>query len=201
VGLPGRAAYRETAKYIFLGVSGKAQMVLEVRIRADFALNRLRVEYFQEGKPTQIAQATPELAQSWTPQGGTIRLPAAQAKELRDALHQGWYGLRLGDKNRDKAQLGNAKSVQGLIGQEVKVQTKGAVATYYLAPDGSLIGELDANPQLGDLLIVYEDYRPVGGLRLPHRQRVYSGTTLLATVETLELELNPELEAAEFRMP
>ena len=194
--------YRETAKYIYLSSAGQAQMVLEVRIRADFVGGRLRVEYLQDGKPTQIVQATPELAQSWTPQGNTIRLPPSQAKSLRDTLFQGWYGLRSGSKNRERTQLGNAKSLQGVvIGQEVKVQTKGAVATYYFASDGTLVGELDANEQLGDLLILYEDYRLTEGLKLPYRQRVFSGNDLFATIETLEIVLNPSFSDVDFKMP
>ena len=197
----GLKSYRETAKYIYLNSAGEAQMVLEVRIKADFGRGRLRVEYLQEGKPTQIVQATPELAQSWTPQSSTVRLPPSQAKSLRDSLWQGWYGLRLGGKGRDKTLLGSAKSLQGVVGQELMVQTRGALATYYFASNGTLLAELDANPQLGDLLILYEDYRPTEGLRLPYRQRVYSGNVLFATVETLELWLNPELGEGEFRLP
>ena len=120
--------YRDTGTYSVYQngtLAGELQAVQVI----DFAGERFRIELKVGDSIAQIIQTTPNDAWSWTAASGTVKLPAAQAKPIRDGLYQSLFGLRMGSKNRDSAtsdgiiDLGN-----GVKGESVSVVTKGAPA-------------------------------------------------------------------------
>lgn len=200
-GLSNLKTYRERSKFTVLDPSGKVQGELIQLSLYDFVGGRIRVETYQGEVLLSITQVTPQGGQSWTQQSGTLRLPAPQTGEVRADLFRGWAGLRFGGSGRELAAVTGPQTYQQAQGTEVRVRTQGVETRYLLDPRGVLLGEKTASSELGELTVLYQDYRPVSGIQVPFRAQLFAGGRLFAQSETLEATVNPILDEAAFKMP
>jgi hypothetical protein len=167
----------------------------------DMENQRLRIAFSEGDELTFIQQLKHDEGFTWTPQTGALRLPAAQRRELRHTFYLSYYGLRFGGENREEAELLGEMTLLGVTGQAVRVTTNSFAAFYLFDADGRLLAESFWSEQLGEVNVVYEDYREVGELVLPFRARQYLGETLLAIIEVQALEPNVEITDADFALP
>lgn len=167
----------------------------------DLENQRLRVTLFEGDEPTLIQQIKPDEGFTWTPQTGVLSLPAAQRRELRHTFYLSYYGLRFGGENREEAEFLGETTLLGVTGTAVRVTTNSFTAFYLFDADGRLLAESFWSERLGEVNLVYEDYREVGELVLPFRARQYLGETLLGIIEVQSLEPNIEITDADFALP
>jgi hypothetical protein len=199
--LEGLKTYKETATLQYFAANGSvAAEIVGVSV-VDFAGERLRLEIRQGNQIAQIQQVTPTEAWTWSTQTGVVRLPNTQAKPLRDALNQGWYGLRLGGKGRESASADGALSFADQKGEGVTVTTKGSKASYLFNANGVLIAEKTGVAQIGEVVTVYGGYRAVNGVQIPFEGVGYVGPAKFYAAKTSDAQVNPSLNDADFAQP
>ena len=167
----------------------------------DFAGERVRIELKVGDSVAQILQTTPQDAWSWTSASGTVKLPATQAKPIRDGLYQALFGLRLGGKNRDSATAdGLVDFGDGIKGESVSVVTKGASAKYVFDETGTWIGGKDIS-EGQELLSAQSDFRVQDGIKIPFISKTTIAGQPYIDVQLSKVEINPTLSDSDFAAP
>ena len=167
----------------------------------DFAGERVRIELKVGDSVAQILQTTPQDAWSWTSASGTVKLPAIQAKPIRDGLYQALFGLRLGGKNRDSATAdGLVDFGDGIKGESVSVVTKGASAKYVFDETGTWIGGKDIS-EGQELLSAQSDFRVQDGIKIPFASKTTIAGQPYIDVQLSKVEINPTLSDSDFAAP
>ncbi|MBS3967576.1 MAG: hypothetical protein KGZ60_10025 [Truepera sp.] len=192
---------RDVSVLTFLDPVGQPVGEMRAVSLIDLENGRLRVAFSEGDELTFIQQLKPDEGFTWTPQTGVLNLPAAQRRGLRQTFYLSYYGLRFGGENREAAELLSETTFLGMTGKAVRVTTNGFTTIYLFDADGRLLAESFWSDQLGEVNVVYEDYREVGELVLPFRLRQYVGEMLLAKIEVQALEPNVEITDADFVLP
>jgi hypothetical protein len=163
----------------------------------DFSKEQVRLELSAAGELAQIIQVAPNDSWTWTAASGTVKLPLAQAKPIRDTLYQGSYALRLDTKELDAATSnGMVELPGGLKGESVTISTKGALSNLVFSTDGTLIGS-----KVEDTTSVYGDFRMVDGIKIPFSGKTYQGTELYLDAATSNVLINPSFTNKTFAKP
>ena len=112
--LEGLKTYQEKATLSFYqnGVVAGALDGLSV---VDFSKELVRLELSTAGNLAQIIQVAPNDAWTWTEASGTVKLPAAQAKPIRDSLYQGIFALRFATNGLDAASSNGTVELPGMF--------------------------------------------------------------------------------------
>lgn len=189
---------QELAILRYLGPGGQVALELQVNSLVAFKSNTLRIEYQNAGQNVQIVQVA-EQAQSWTPQSGTVRMPASLANELRQGLNRGWYLLR--HLQPESVQVLGPQTWMGVSGIALEYQMQQSRGVLLLSPEGRLLAERYDSTQLGQVTSLYQGYEQRAGLWLPTKAVLYAGETPFATSETLDLKINPTFAAERWSMP
>lgn len=192
---------REVATLTYYGPGGEAVSELRAESLVDFVNERFRLEFFEGGTLVLVQQLNEEGGVTWTQQTGELALPAAQEAELRESFLRAYYGLRVAADARDEAVLEGEAAFIDLSGQALRVTTEGVSTLYLVGEDGRLLGERYPTLQLGEVTALYEDYREVDGVFLPHASRLYAGEMLFASTETESFEVDPPLSDEDFALP
>ena len=198
--LENMMTYRDTGTYSVYQNGALAGELQGTQV-IDFVGERFRIELKLGDTVAQIIQTSPKDAWTWTAAAGTVKLPTAQAKPIRDGLYQSLFGLRLGGKNRDSAtadgviDLGN-----GIKGESVSVVTRGAPAKYVFDESGTWIGgkdDLDGQ----ELLNAQSDYRVQDGIKIPFASKTTIAGQPYINVQLSKVEINPALTENDFAQP
>ena len=191
--------YRDTGT---ISSFDKGQVVakLEYRQVYDFATSKVRIELLQNKKPIQIFQTLPNEAWSWTSQSGVVRLPAAQAKPIRNSLFEGLFAFRAKSSELTDLKVTSAVKIGNLDGTAIEFKLNGIPSYPVIAADGTIIG---AQTTVNNNVVQANssDYRTVAGVRLS-----FLTTTSVAGQPAFELkvdtaEVNPALTDADFAKP
>jgi hypothetical protein len=163
----------------------------------DFSKEQVRLELSAAGELAQIIQVAPNDSWSWTTASGTVKLPAAQAKPIRDALYQGIFALRVGTDQLDAATSnGMVELPGGIKGESVTISTKGAVSNLVFDGDGTVLGSKDEETNS-----VYSDFRMVDGIKISFSSKIYQGTELSIDTTTSNVLINPNFTDKTFAKP
>jgi hypothetical protein len=201
--LDGLKTYQEAAELTYFDEKGQVAAKLNAVVKVDFTAERVRYDFTQDGKPVAIQQYDPKGSSSWDPKSGTLKLPKAEAESLRSSLYQGVTGLKFG-KNREAATADGPGGMLELKGTLVSLTTKGVKTSYLLDPNGVVLSERYASPQLGFLITTYSDVRDVNGIKLPFASKSYveqAKNALFAETKTSEIKINPVFAASDFELP
>lgn len=163
----------------------------------DFGKELVRLELSAAGNLAQVIQVAPNDAWTWTEASGTVKLPAAQAKPIRDSLYQGIFALRIATNGLDAAiSNGMVELPGGIKGESVTISTKGAVSNLVFDTDGTVLGSKDE-----DTNSVYGDFRMVDGIKVAFSSKVYQGTELSIDTATSTVLINPTFSDKTFAKP
>ncbi len=163
----------------------------------DFSKEQVRLELSSGGTLAQIIQVAPNDAWTWTEASGTLKLPAAQAKPIRDSLYQGIFALRFGTNELDAATSnGMVELPGGVKGESVTIGTKGAITKLVFDTDGTLIGSQDE-----DTTSVYGNFRTVDGIKIALSSKIYQGQDLYIDGITSDVQINPSFTDKTFAKP
>ena len=194
--LEGLKTYQEKATLSFYqnGVVAGALDGLSV---VDFSKELVRLELSTAGNLAQIIQVAPNDAWTWTEASGTVKLPAAQAKPIRDSLYQGIFALRIATNGLEAASSnGTVELPGGVKGESVTISTKGAVSNLVFDTDGTVVGSKDE-----DSNSVYSDFRMVDGIKVAFSSKIYQGTELSIDNATSNVLINPSFSDKTFTKP
>jgi hypothetical protein len=163
----------------------------------DFSKEIVRLELSAAGNLAQIIQVDPKEAWTWTEASGTVKLPAAQAKPIRDSLYQGIFALRVASKEFEAASSnGMVELPGGIKGESVTISTKGAVSNLVFDSDGTVVGSKDE-----DTNSVYGDFRMVDGIKVAFSSKLYEGAELSIDTTTSTVLINPAFTDKTFAKP
>ncbi len=163
----------------------------------DFGKQQVRLELSAAGNLAQIIQVDPNEAWTWTEASGTVKLPAAQAKPIRDSLYQGIFALRFGTQELDAASSnGMVELPGGIKGESVTISAKGAVSKLVFDTDATVVGSQDE-----DTNSVYGDFRLVDGIKVAFSSKLYQGTELSIETTTSGVLINPSFSDKTFAKP
>lgn len=192
--------YREVGVVTIYGPAGEPVAQLRGVTLAELEGEAYRDELYAGNELTTISQVTSEGAWTWTPDTGVLRVPPAQAEELRSALYRGLFGMRFGGE-RDAAEVLGTQSWRNVEGTAVRVTTHGVETTYLLSEDGHMLAQRYSSPQLGELTVLFDDFRERRGVRVPFVVQYYAGDTVILQTEMQEIEPNVVLPADAFEAP
>ena len=163
----------------------------------DFTKELVRLELSAAGNLAQIIQVDPKESWTWTEASGTVKLPAAQAKLLRDSLYQGIFALRIATNGLDAASSnGMVELPGGIKGESVTISTKGAVSNLVFDTNGTVVGSKDQ-----DTNSVYGDFRLIDGIKVAFSSKIYQGTELSIDNTTSNVLINPVFTDKTFAKP
>ncbi len=163
----------------------------------DFTKELVRLELSAAGNLAQIIQVDPKESWTWTEASGTVKLPAAQAKPLRDSLYQGIFALRIATNGLDAASSnGMVELPGGIKGESVTISTKGAVSNLVFDTDGTVVGSKDE-----DTNSVYGDFRLIDGIKVAFSSKIYQGAELSIDTTTSTVLINPTFTDKTFAKP
>ncbi len=163
----------------------------------DFTKELVRLELSAVGNLAQIIQVDPKESWTWTEASGTVKLPAAQAKPLRDSLYQGIFALRIATNGLDAASSnGMVELPGGIKGESVTISTKGAVSNLVFDTDGTVVGSKDE-----DTNSVYGDFRLIDGIKVAFSSKIYQGAELSIDTTTSTVLINPTFTDKTFAKP
>lgn len=194
------ATYREEVVVTIFGPAAEPVAQLPGTTVVDFAAFAYRDELFAGEDLVTISQVTPEGAWTWTPDTGTLRAPPTQEEELRNAFYRGLFGLRFGAE-RDAAEAMGPQTWRDVDGTAVRVTTEGVDTTYLLSEDGRMLAQRYASPQLGDVTVVFGDYRERDGVLIPFTAEYFGEAGPMLRTDAQEVEPDPELPADAFAAP
>jgi hypothetical protein len=163
----------------------------------DLSKEQVRLELSSGGVLAQIIQVSPTESWSWTEASGTVKLPTAQAKPIRDSLYQGIFALRVATNKYDAA-IGKGMVVLpgGLKGESVTISTKGAISNLIFDTDGTLIGSTDESTST-----VYSNFQVVNGIKIALSSKIYQGQDLYIVGTTSNVLINPVFSDKTFTKP
>jgi hypothetical protein len=163
----------------------------------DFSKEQVRLELSTAGTLAQIIQIDPKESWTWTEASGTVKLPAAQAKPIRDSLYQGIFALRVALKEFDAASSnGMVELPGGIKGESVTISTKGAVSNLVFDSDGTVVGSKEDETNS-----VYGDFRMTDGIKVAFSSKIYEGTELSIESTTSTVLINPSFTDKTFAKP
>ena len=191
--------YRERGVVTVYGPSEEpVAQVLGVTL-VDFDAPGYRDEVWSGEALLVVSQITPDGTVTWTPDTGALRLPSAQAEELRSSFYRGLFGLRWDE--RASAELLGEAGFEGAEGHAVRVTTDGVETTYLLADDGRLLAQRYASPSQGEVTVVYGDLRTVDGVAIPFLSDYFTEGRRFLRVELQDAQPNAELAPDAFQLP
>jgi hypothetical protein len=163
----------------------------------DFGKEQVRLELSTAGTLAQIIQIDPKESWTWTEASGTVKLPAAQAKPIRDSLYQGIFALRVALKEFDAASSnGMVELPGGVKGESVTISTKGAVSNLVFDADGTIVGSKEDETNS-----VYSDFRMTDGIKVAFSSKIYQGAELSIESTTSTVLINPSFTDKTFAKP
>ena len=195
--------YRSDANVTLFGPTGEpvAQVRQVTLVDLSGAEPRFRENLYLGDALASATQFDADGAWTWTPDTGTIDLPAAQEAELRDALDRGLLGLRYGDDSVDRAETVGEATFAGATGTAVDVEIRGTEGTLLIAEDGTLAGEAYSSSQLGEVTVAYGDLRDVDGVLLPFSSEAHANGQPVLRTESETIELGVAFDDDAFAPP
>ncbi len=198
--LESMTTYRDVGTITGYNEKGQVAAILGYKQVFDFSSQKLRIEILQGKNVLQIQQATPTEAWAWTSESGVVRLPAAQAKPLRDSFSQGLFAFRAKSVDlKDLKTLGAVK-IAGLEGTQISFSLNGVVNKPIIAADGMIIGAQDMLNGV-EVQGISSDFRNTGGVKIAFLNKSTVGGQPLADLKTETAEVNPSLTEADFARP
>jgi hypothetical protein len=198
--LESMTAYRDAGMITYFDAKGQVTAKVDFKQIYDLQNSRIRLEISQNQKLLQIIQTTPLAAWSWTEQSGVVRLPAAQAKPIRDSLYQGLFAFRAKTSQLTDLKVVGTVKINNVEGTLLNFKWNDIASAPVIAADGTVIG----SQETVDKVVVQgasSDLRTVGGVRL-FFQTVSSANGQMAFALKLEsAEVNPTLTDADFAQP
>jgi hypothetical protein len=192
--------YRDAGAINVFNEKGEIAGKIDYKQIYNFANSTVRFEYFQDKKLVQILQTTPNQAWGWTEQSGVVRLPAAQAKPLRDSINQGLFAFRAKTADvKDLKALGNVKIGNG-EGTLLNFNVAGILNAPIIAADGTVIGgQVNINGVLTES--VSSDFRTVDGIKIAFVTNAFVNKQRAFETVVNNAEVNPTLSEADFAQP
>lgn len=184
----------------YYGPGGVPAAILDVESVVDVVERRLRATFSVAGDVVLIQQLTGDSGFTDTPQTGPVPLPPSERATLAQAFVTGIAGVRLGDQ-RDSATVVPDTALGDERRDAIAVVSDGVEHVVFLDDDCTLIAEVTTDPQVGELLTYYLDYRDLDGWWLPFAAEVYLGGERFASIETLEGRVNDALVDELFETP
>jgi hypothetical protein len=203
----GGAAVEQLNTYRDVGVftlfqNGQAVAKLDYAQKYNLQTKTARIEVGSGGQLAIIQQVSGASdAWQWTPQSGTVKLPDAQAKVLRDSFNQGFFALRA--KSTDLTDLkynGVVELQKGVSGDNITFKLGGVDNSFVIAADGTLLGgKAEAEGQT--VTSVQSDLRVVSGIRLPFVSKSFIAGQPFSDLTVTRAEVNPTFTDADFAQP
>jgi hypothetical protein len=177
--------------------NGVVAGALDAISMVDFTKEQVRLELSAGGELAQIIQVAPNDSWSWTGSSGTVKLPAAQSKPIRDSLYQGVFALRIATKEFETASSNGVVELPGGIkGESVTISTKGAVSNLVFDTDGTVLGSKE-----DDTNSVYGDFRVIDGIKIAFSSKLYQDKELYIDNTTSNVLINPSFTDKTFAKP
>jgi predicted Zn-dependent peptidase len=182
----------------------QGEMQIRNDVLIDFVDQRMRQEMtLPFGKVAIVLTATGGFVQS--PQGSQP-LPDSQRQDLLREMHREPI-LVLKNRDRIKANAVGPGQAGGVAVEKVVVEWEGETATYGIDPASGRIlslayrGRVGMNPQPGDVVRTFADFREVSGLVLPFSASAsFNGEPAMsATLDSVKID--GPLDEAAFAMP
>lgn len=162
---------------------------------------RVRIELMAGAKPIHIEQLTPQGGWVWDVRSGLETLSTSAALSLGRYLQIGAFGLAQGMAGRDYAKPLGPIQIMGHSGEGLEIVTSGRWANLLFSLTGLLLVESYAVPGGSPETLVYNDYRPVGGIQFAFDIKSYVDQTLISSFTISEVQVNPSLGANTFNRP
>jgi hypothetical protein len=198
--LENMAAYRDAGNISVYDDKGQIAGKLGFRQTYDFSTSRVRVEILQDKKAIQIFQTAPTEAWSWTEQSGVVRLPAAQAKPIRDSLTEGLFAFRAKTTDVTNFKTNGTVKIGTLEGTSIEFTVGGVVNQPVIATDGTILGT--STTVEGALAqTATSDYRVVAGVKIAFSSVSSLGGKIAFDFKTDTAEVNPTLTESDFARP
>lgn len=209
--LEGLKTYREDY-VINASVLGIGVYNYRVRAMVDFPGRRGRLEFYQNGKLSGLYQTTPQATQTWNEKEGTK--PADPPKPgapftFVTPFKAGILGLLAVGKVADETITTSPNlEIQGVKGTAIVRDGKQYEVTYLFGPDGTMNLERsvftnDKNERF-EVTLVYDKFKTVNGIKIPMNAAIFSSQIpgfASARLEVTDVDVNPELKPADFKMP
>lgn len=184
----------------YFGPGGVPAAILEVESLLDFAGERFRGTFAVGADIVLIQQLTGDTGFSYTPQTGTLPLPPSERNALREVFVTGIAGVLRGD-DRDAAEILPDVTLEGIEATAIALVTDGVEHLVFIAEDCSFVAEVTLNPQVGELLTFYSDFRDVDGYLLPFFGEAFVGDEIFARVESVAQTVNLVFRNDQFEAP
>ena len=191
---------QDTGSITYFGPGGAPAAILDVATTIDFTNDRFRGTFSIGADIVLIQQLAGDEGFTSTPQTGTIPLPPSERAALRRVFVTGVAGIRFADA-RDSASIVPDVQLGDLRPHAIRLVTEGVEHTVFLAEDCTLIAEASIDPQIGEVLSFYGDYRDVNGWWIPFSGEIFAGDVLFARVETHTVTIDEPLDEATFERP
>lgn len=198
--LEGMTSYRDAGFISYYDEKGQITAKIDYKQMYDFATQKFRLEVSQNKTLLQIQQVAPTEAWTWTSQSGVVRLPAAQAKPLRDSFSQGIFAFRAKTADlKDLKTLGTVK-IAGIEGTQISFSLNGAVSKPVIAADGTILGGVDTL-QGAEIQGISSDYRVINGVKVAFLSKSTVGGKPVFDLQVDTAEVNPAFTEADFARP
>jgi hypothetical protein len=174
---------------------------LDYTQKYNFDTQTARIELSSGGQLAIVQQTTKADAWQWTPQSGTVKLPDAQAKVLRDAANQGFFALRAQVSDLTDLKYDGVVELQkGVSGDAISFKLNGAENVFVLGADGTWIGG-KADSAGTTIIGLQSDYRAVSGLKVPFVTKSFVGGSPFSDTVVSAAQINPTFTDADFAQP
>ncbi len=198
--LENMVAYRDAGNVSVYDDKEQVVGILGFRQTYDLSASRVRVELLQDNKAVQILQTTPTEAWSWTEQSGVIRLPAVQAKPIRDSLSEGLLAFRAKTTDVTNFKTNGTVKIGMLEGTSIEFTVNGVVNKPVIATDGTILGtSATAEGLLAQTAT--SDYRVIAGVKISFSSVSSLGGKVAFAFKTDAAEVNPILTDTDFARP
>lgn len=191
--------YQETSTVtLFSGPHPAGQVTVVTYF--DFSSRQLRVDYKVGNNLVQMILVSPAGGQSWSKDTGVVALEPPRLRDFLNSFYSGWLGLRLDGTEWEHGQLLGTQTFGDVTGRAIVLSTRGSKTTYLVNEQNQLIAE-QTQTSTGLMTGLYYDLRPVSGILIPFRGRIFANGVLFAEVEVLEARVNPVLRPETFKLP
>jgi hypothetical protein len=193
-------AYRDAGTITYFDAKGQVAAKVDFKQIYDLQNSRIRIEILQNQKPVQIIQTTPLAAWSWTEQSGVVRLPATQAKPIRDTMYQGLFSLRAKTSQLTDLKVVGTVKIGNVEGTLLNFKWNAIPSAPVIAADGTVIGSQET---VDGVLVqgASSDLRTVGGVRVVFQTTSSANGQMAFALKLENAEVNPNLTDADFAQP
>jgi PDZ domain len=164
----------------------------------DFSKRQFRIEDFRDGFIQGVRQFTADGGVRWTSEGGIQSMSSTNEPVDFQELKVLLMPLK-------SATVVGPQTVQGMTGMAFRLTLNNPdlhTFTYLLASDGSVLARAEGSEMKSDgELDAFGDYRTVAGVRIPYQYRYFENGKLVYEEKTLEVQVNPEINASMFKLP